>query len=84
MVILASGSELNEYTIQRVIKNSPAAEAGLQAGDVIKTLNGLPVAALNMEGVNAVLQKKVGKKIRIVIKRGGVRQKFIFRLRDLI
>jgi len=84
LVILASGSDLNEYTIQRVIKNSPAAEAGLQAGDVIKKLNGFPIGVYDMEGVNAILQKKVGKKIRIVIKRGAKRQKYIFRLRDLI
>ncbi|MEM6699221.1 MAG: aspartyl protease family protein [Bacteroidota bacterium] len=84
LVILASGTELNEYTVQRVLENSPAAEAGLQAGDVIKKLNGLPIGALSMEGVNAVLQKRVGKKIRIVVKRGSKRQKFIFRLRELI
>ena len=84
LVVLASGAELNEYTIQRVIKNSPAAEAGLQAGDVIKKLNGLPISVLTMEGLNTVLQKKVGKKIKIVVKREQKRQKFIFRLRDLI
>jgi len=84
LIILASGQELNDYTIQRVLKNSPAAEAGLEKGDIIKKMNGLPIRALSMEGVNAVLQKKVGKKIKLVVKRGRERRKFSFRLREII
>ncbi|MEL6945360.1 MAG: aspartyl protease family protein, partial [Bacteroidota bacterium] len=84
LVVLASGTNLDEYTIQHILKNSPAAEAGLQKGDVIKKMNGLPISMLNMEAINNILQKRVGKKIRLVVKRGQKRHKFTFRLREII
>ncbi|MEM0992856.1 MAG: aspartyl protease family protein [Bacteroidota bacterium] len=84
LVILASGQDLDKFTVQKVIENSPAARAGVQKGDVIVSLNSLPVKTFTMENISTVLQKRVGKKIRLVVKRDGKRKRFVFFLEDLI
>lgn len=84
LLILASGPELNRFTVQRVIKGSPADDVGIREGDVIVKLNGLPTRAFTMENITTTLKKKVGKRIKLTVKREGKRKKFVFYLRDLI
>jgi len=84
LLIIASGPNLSTYTVQSVIPGSPAAEAGLQKGDVLKTLNWIPVTLYSLENINHILQKKVGKRIRLIIKRDGERMKKVFYLDNYI
>jgi S1-C subfamily serine protease len=56
--------------VQSVGAGSPAAKAGLQAGDVIVSLAGLPVQ--NMDTLYAILaDQHVGQKVTIVVKRAN-------------
>jgi len=84
LTLIASGIELNDYSITNVIVGSPAAEAGLQKGDKLHRLNGLPARFFSLEVIAWKFQKRVGKRYKIVIKRNGKKKKFVFRLRDLI
>lgn len=84
LVILASGEGLDRFTVRRVLPDSPAERAGLQEGDVILKINGLPTRSFTMENINHILQKKVGKKIKLIVKREGEREKFVFRLEELL
>jgi len=84
LVILASGNQLNKFIVQQVIKGSPADRAGIQKGDEIISINKIPVKAIGMVGIINILQKREGKKIKLVVKRERARQKFIFSLENLI
>jgi len=82
--LIASGLHFATLTVQNVLPNSPAAEADLQRGDVILRVNLLSSNLLSLTDVQHILQKKPGKKIKMVVRRDGKRLKKTFLLRDLI
>ena len=84
MVIFAYGVEFDQYVIKDILPNSPALEVGLQAEDIIVKIQGFPSHLYTLDGINHILQKKVGKKIRLVIRRKGEKLRKEFRLRDLV
>ncbi|MFN4253519.1 MAG: PDZ domain-containing protein [Saprospiraceae bacterium] len=81
--LLASGRNLSRYTVQHVMPNSPASEAGLQAGDDLAQVNGIPCVLMSLPDVLKKLEGKPGKKVRLVVKRDGKRLKKTVLLRDL-
>ncbi len=84
IVMVASGLNLDRYTVLDVIPNSPAAKAGVQKGDQIIRVNGLSTKFSSMEGITRKFQKRVGKKFKIVVLRDGHKKRFSFRLEELI
>lgn len=82
--IIAGGISLNRFTVQGVIANSPASEAGILPGDRITWVNALPVGLLGLSELQHCFQKRVGKKVKVVLRRDGKRIKKTIRLRDLI
>ncbi|MFK7937504.1 MAG: PDZ domain-containing protein, partial [Saprospiraceae bacterium] len=82
--IFAVGNNLNAFQIQYVIPNSPAANAGLQVGDKILSVNRLVAGFLSLRNVIEMLKGKEGKKIRIKINRDGEKMIKTFYLRKLI
>jgi hypothetical protein len=84
MTIITSGKDLNVYSVTRVIPDSPADEAGVEPGDEIRAVNGWPALFLTLDGINRRMRKKVGKKIRLILRRDDEKMKVNFRLRDLI
>ena len=84
LTILAYGAQFNEYVVRDVAEKSPSKEADIRFGDVIVKLQGLPAHLYTLDGINSVLQRKAGKQVRMVIRRGKdvIRKSFI--LRDLI
>eukprot|EP00850_Spirogloea_muscicola_P007566 SM000038S14379 [mRNA] locus=s38:657339:659394:- [translate_table: standard] len=55
--------------IPQVMPGSPAASAGMQAGDVIVEFDGVPVSSTRQ--ILDALGDKVGAKVRVVVKRAG-------------
>jgi C-terminal processing protease CtpA/Prc len=82
--IIATGDNLNTFTVQGVLAGSPAAEADIRRGDVIIRTGMIPTVFLSLNDLQRVFQKKAGKKIAIVVKRDGKRLKKKLVLRDLI
>ncbi len=84
LVIFATGQNLNVYVVQDVIEGSPAAEADIRHGDIIKRIQGLPARFYTLNGIIRKLQKREGKRIRMHLIRNKELIRKTFRLRDLI
>jgi hypothetical protein len=84
MHLIASGIGLHTFTVQEVLPGSPAAEAGIQAGDVLRRVGWLPASMCDLSHVIKKLQQKPGKKVRLGFKRGKKRFKTTIVLRELI
>ena len=65
-------------------RDSPAAQAGIQAGDIIRKLQGLPSKLFSLDHIAGVLQRREGKKIRFVVQRKNEILRIQFKLRKLI
>lgn len=82
--LIASGPGFNDFIVQGVVEHSPAAEADFRKGDQIIRIGATPTLFLSFSDIQRILQKKPGKKLKIVIKRDGKRLKKKIVLRDLI
>lgn len=82
--VIATGPRFNKYIVQNVQSNSPAAESDFRRDDQILRIRGLPSTFYSLADIQRILQKKPGKKIRIVIKRGEEKIRKTIVLRELI
>ena len=82
--LIASGPQLEDITIFTVTPNTPAAEVGLQKGDIIRNMNGIPGGFLSLQGAINRLKRRGNKRIKLRIERDGEIFKVKFHLRDLI
>lgn len=82
--LVSSGPNLTNFVVTFVVEGSPAEQAGLQKGDEIKSINGIPSNFLSLQEVLLKLHKKSGKNVKIIVRRNGQRMKFEFKLRELI
>ena len=84
ITLITSGKKLNQYRIKELIPNSPATEAGLLVGDLVISVNSIPLGKDDLRRITRKFQGRSGKRIKIVVLRNGYRMVFRFRLRDLI
>ena len=84
LVIFALGRDFKEFYVRAVIKGSPAEEADIRPGDVIKKIRWLKSKHWSLERLTRLLQKKEGKCIKMTVERDGVKIKKKFYLRDLL
>jgi hypothetical protein len=84
ITVKAKGAKLNVYEITKVRQKSPGDKAGLLEGDEIISVNGIGAEYLDLNIVNAYLNRKPGKKIRLEIRREGQREKRVVVLADQI
>ena len=61
---------LQSVKIEKVAPASPAVAAGLAAGDVVVSLQGMVVAGGKADEFKAAMKKSVGETLRFKIKRG--------------
>lgn len=84
ITLIASGLNLNKFTVIDVLPDSPAKEAGLQTGDEILSINFLPSRFFSLNDLLWKFQKRIGKQFRLKVQRGEEKLIITFRLRDLI
>jgi predicted aspartyl protease len=84
ITLYAFGEHLNEYYIRHIVEGSPAAEAGLLPGDIIKKVGFWSYKWLNVNKINKKLAGKSGKKITFKILRNGEKLSKTIILRDLL
>lgn len=71
------------YRIASIRKDSPADLAGLQPGDVLVSINQMPVHRYSLDKLNALLFEKEGKKITIRVLRNHFHYEFQFLLKPM-
>lgn len=62
---------LQSITIAKVIPSSPAAAAGLTAGDQIVEIQGMAIPGAKAKEVKAAMQQTVGSLLRLRVKHGA-------------
>lgn len=72
------------FEIATVQKNSPAAIAGILAGDKIKRINNKNIQRYSLQEINEMMQSEEGKWIYIDVERTGVPIAFKFQLKKII
>ena len=79
-LFMSSAAGADGCAVQVVGPGTPAAEAGLKPGDVIKSINGKPIA--DRQSLERVLAKTKPKQtVRLVVVREGKEQEFTAKLR---
>jgi len=76
-------TEKGTFTIDQVVRNSPAGESGLKAGDVLSKINGQGASHFS-EGDLEKLLKEEGEEVTLGISRGDQRIEVNLKLRRLI
>ena len=84
ITLIASGTDLKKFLIQDVLENSPAYEAGVRTGDEITKINGFTSRFFTLSAINSKLQAKIGKTVRLTLRRNGEKIKVKLKLRELI
>lgn len=84
ITVKAKGAKLNVFEITQVREKSAAYRAGVEKGDHIISLNGVESSGLDLNMVNALFDRKPGKKIRLELTRNGERLRKEFMLTDEI
>ena len=82
--IRAAGVKLDDFLIDNIRKDSPAAEAGFQKGDRLLRINGNYCKDMKLGEINNYFRRKHDKKITLLIDREGEKMKKQFRLRRMI
>ena len=78
----AEGNDFRTIKVTRIIKNSPAADAKLQRGDILTSINGQPAGRLTLEKVREML-KDCGKEYELEVARGNQLRRVRLGLRPL-
>lgn len=69
VTLVAEGADLHRIVVHRVFQNSAASQAGLQAGDIISSINGISAEHLGIAEIYAMF-RKAGAYTVIAIRNG--------------
>ncbi len=72
------------YQITVIRKDSPAFRAGLQSKDIVLQVNGKPAYNYTLEELITIFSTKEGKRIKLLIDRGGNIISYTFKLENLL
>lgn len=72
------------YVVSGIRKFSPAAVAGVRAGDVLLQVNGVTAGTLSLSKIMAKMQSKAGDILRLTMERDGKKEELRFKLVDPI
>ncbi len=72
------------FEVAHLRENSPAANAGVQLGDILVSINGKTTAQLTLEEVSQLLKSKREKTIELEVERKTVLKSFRFQLKNIL
>lgn len=81
--IIAQGSNLKTFRVTEVRAGTPAADAGVQKGDILAGINDEPAADLTLESVRELF-RRVGYKYKVLLDRNGQSVEVNFQTRRLL
>lgn len=84
ITIFSFGPDLNQYYVKYVLENSPADEADIRPGDVIKKVGFWNFRVLSLKYISRKLSDDIGKKVTLTIERDGKKMKKFIILRELL
>lgn len=84
ITVKAKGARLNVFEVTEIRSKSAGDKAGLLAGDIILSINGISTQNLDLNLLNGFFNSKPGKRIRLEISRKGERMRKDFDLEDQI
>jgi PDZ domain len=83
MAVIAKGSNLKTFEIVHVVPGTPAAQAGIHAGDIIEGINDEAAADMTLASVRDLF-RQVGYKYQVVIERGDQTKTVTIQTRRLL
>lgn len=83
-LLYATGENHNRFFIKSILPNSPAAKAGLQAGDQLSKIGRWPAHWFSLSNISRRFQKKPGTTIPLTVLRNGEKIKTVVLLDDII
>jgi Aspartyl protease/PDZ domain len=69
--LMAKGEDYHEFTVDRVVENSPADNAGLLQGDRVMFINNKSSKDISISEIYKLFQKGEGKNINLIMNREG-------------
>ncbi len=72
-IVIEANSRSRQIIIARTIKDSPAAKAGIQSGDIIVGIDGKSTNNMNLDGAINLIHGETGKSLTIKIARGNMK-----------
>jgi hypothetical protein len=83
LYLVAEDDALRRPRVRHVIAQSPAAAAGVRAGDELVSIDGRPAAELELGAIRALLRRP-GETRRLVLRRDGATIDVLLPLRELL
>jgi len=83
MSLVSAGAAFDTIKVTRVIPGSPAAEAGIEPGDAIRSLDAVPAGQIGVVPLRERLRRK-GETVKLEVARGGRHWTVPLQLRDLL
>ena len=83
MSLAAGGSDLKTIKVRSLVENSPATEAGIQAGDIILVMDGKSVSDLTLEQIRKMFRQP-GRSFVLGVKRDAATMEIAITSRKLI
>ena len=84
IVIELDKDNKNQLTVVEPVDGTPAAEAGLQAGDVIIRIDGKPTVDMALDADVAAIRGPVGSKVVLTLRRGSEHEREVSLVRRTI
>ncbi len=84
MFITTDDGHSHAFKVYSIIKDSPAAEAGMQKGDIIEAIDDHPASSFTLEQIRQMFKEAEGKKHWLTVRRNGTVLTAKIRLRRII
>lgn len=75
LTIKAKGARLKTFEVAEVRSKSAAGKAAIMKGDILISINGMPVSNYNLSEITAELNSKPGKRVTLIVDRAGEKLK---------